>query len=121
MITFMPISKIIVGLTSSCPPGVMRAAHEPSQPADLIAHPGHPSRGWEFLCVGRLRPLVRLCAVFGSGCDRLVGWAHGEALAAAVRDRPLSGPDRRQAAGCGDIVHADHVRAALCACGAAGT
>ena len=53
------------------------------------------------------------CALFSAaGRHRLARRPAGAALAAAIRARPVPRPDRRQAAGRGDVVHAGGVRPA---------
>src|SRR5439155_22887679 len=81
--------------------GVMCADYQPAQPADIVAHPGDPGGDRDLLRARRLCPLVRLRALLGRGSDRLAGRAHGAALGAAIRNRPLSGPHRGQIAGFG--------------------
>src|SRR5271166_2609203 len=91
----------------------MSADHQPAKLADIVANPGDPDGDRDILRAGRLRPLVRVRAFLGGGGDRLARWAHGAALGTAVRNRPFSRPDRRQAAGFGDIVHVDGLWTAL--------
>src|ERR1700722_8901879 len=91
----------------------MCADYQPAQPADIVAHSGDSGGDRDLLRAGRLCPLVRLCAFLSRRGDRLARWAHGAALGTAIRNRPLSRPDRRQIAGFGEIVHVDGLWTAL--------
>src|ERR1700680_1804517 len=112
MTTSTPTGKLRL-LAPSPSAGVMCADYQPAQPADIVAHPGDSGGDRDLLRAGRLCPLVRLRALLGRGGDRLAGWTHGAALGASIRNRPISGPHRRQIAGFGDIVHAHGLWPAL--------
>src|SRR4051812_5147222 len=94
-----------------CRAGGKRAADKPSQSADAVADSGGSACRRDLLRRWRRGALVRLRAVHGGGADRLARWTFRAAMVAAIGTRPLSRPDRRQAAGGRDPADADRVRA----------